>query len=292
MSFSVHRGEIFGFLGPNGAGKTTTLRMLTGLLTPDAGYVSIMGLDLHSSLVEAKMYMGVIPEVGTIYVDLTAEQNLALTGKYYGLSKSRIAARIDELLSMLGLSDRRHDLVRTFSKGMRQRISFACAIIHEPHILFLDEPTEGLDVQSRRLIVDILLRMNGAGCTIFLTTHNIEEANALCQRVAIINKGRLVALDRPEALRSSFEKTQSLEVSFDPHIATEKLCFGHVSKIETSGDKFILYTNDPHAAIEQVMDVARQERARVLSLRTRGPSLEEAFLMLTGDMKQGCEIND
>jgi ABC-2 type transport system ATP-binding protein len=266
--------------------------MLTGLLTPNEGRVIVNGIDLHDHMIKAKMQMGVIPEVGTTYVDLTAEQNLALTGKYYGLSRERIRERTKELLGALGLYERRGDPVRTYSKGMRQRLSFACAIIHEPNVLFLDEPTEGLDVQSRRLLVDMILELNMKGCTIFLTTHNIEEANALCQRVAIINKGRLVALDRPEALRSSFEKTQSLEVSFDPRIATDTLCFGHVSKIETSGDKMILYTDDPHATIKQVVDVAQQEHARILSLRTRGPSLEEAFIMLTDDKRPGCEIVD
>jgi len=292
VSFSVYQGEIFGFLGPNGAGKTTTLRMLTGLLTPDDGRVAIQGFDLQTSLVKAKMQMGVIPEVGTIYVDLTAEQNLALTGRYYGLSRERIAQRTKELLSALGLYDRRADRVRTYSKGMRQRISFACAIIHEPSVLFMDEPTEGLDVQSRRLLIDMVLELNRKGCTIFLTTHNIEEANALCQRVAIINKGRLVALDRPETLRSSFEKTQSVEVSFDPPLDGDALCGGHVSKVETSGDKFILYTDDLHGTIEYVTDIARQRGVRILSLRTRGPSLEEAFVMLTESTSRGCVIND
>jgi len=179
VSFDVEEGEVFGFLGPNGAGKTTTIRLLTGILTPDTGNVTIKNINMKKNPIDAKMMMGVIPEMGNVYVDLTAKQNLILAGKYYGLSKNVLEDKADELLSILELYDRRNDSVRTFSKGMKQRISIACAIIHDPEILFLDEPTEGLDVQSRRLIIKIINDMNKKGCTIFLTTHNIEEANKL-----------------------------------------------------------------------------------------------------------------
>ena len=282
MSFRVNKGEIFGFLGPNGAGKTTTIRMLTGILTPDKGEVIIDGIDLRKNPVRAKTRIGVIPEIGNVYVDLSAKENLSLTGRYYGLSRDLIEKKTRDLLTSLGLFERRDDLVRTFSKGMKQRISIACAIIHEPQILFLDEPTEGLDVQSRRLMLDTIYRVNKQGCTVFLTTHNIEEANKLCERVCIINKGKIVATDRPEKLKSAFDKTQSIEVSFDRKIEQESLSHNPIIKVELFGDKWRLYTTDPDRAIKYVVALAQEEGMHILSLTTCGPSLEEAFIRLTG----------
>jgi ABC-2 type transport system ATP-binding protein len=206
---------MFGFLGPNGAGKTTTIRMLTGLLTPDSGDIFIDGVDIKRNPIKAKMKMGVIPEMGNVYVDLTAKQNIILSGKFYGIPRRDVGRRADSLLEQFELYERRDDHVKTFSKGMKQRINIASAIIHNPQILFLDEPTSGLDVQSQRLIRGIIRQMNQEGTTIFLTTHNIEEANILCERVGIINKGKMAAIDRPEKLRRTFEETQSVEISFD-----------------------------------------------------------------------------
>jgi len=219
ISFSVSEGEIFGFLGPNGAGKTTTIRMLTGLLTPDSGDIFIDGLDIRKNPIKAKMNMGVIPEMGNVYVDLTAKQNIILSGRLYGIPKRELERIADTLLSQFELYERKDDLVKTFSKGMKQRVNIASAIVHSPEILFLDEPTSGLDVQSQRLIKNIVKEMNHKGTTVFLTTHNIEEANILCERVGIINKGEIAAIDTPERLRRAFEETQSVAISFlgGPH---------------------------------------------------------------------------
>jgi ABC-type multidrug transport system, ATPase component len=158
ISISVRPGAIYGFLGPNGAGKTTTIRMLTGVLTPDHGSVVINGTDMESDPMTAKLGMGVIPENGTVYGDLTAEVNLLWTGKFYGMDRATRERRAAEILSRLGLHERKDDLVRTYSKGMRQRIAIACAIIHSPPVLFLDEPTSGLDVASRRLVIRTIAR--------------------------------------------------------------------------------------------------------------------------------------
>lgn len=281
VSFDVYRGEIFGFLGPNGAGKTTTVRMLTGILTPDEGTVSVDGLDLFSSLVQAKMRMGVIPEVGTIYVDLSAQQNIELTGRFYGMGKESIRRRSEELLRELGLYERRNDLVRTYSKGMRQRVSIACAIVHEPSLLFMDEPTEGLDVQSRRLIIATVRRMNMHGCTVFLTTHNIEEANDLCDRVCIINNGAVVALDRPGALKCAFDSTQSVEAVFEPAVGANKAGNVYCIKVDERGDRLVFQTDDPDATVRSAVSFAQESGLRIVSLVTCGPSLEDAFVALT-----------
>ncbi len=285
VSFAVREGEIFGFLGPNGAGKTTTIRMLTGILTPNSGKIAIHGIDMAKDPLAAKMMMGVIPEEGNVYGDLTARENLTLTGKYYGLRKKSIVKRTNELLDELGLQARGDDRIMTFSKGMKQRVSIGCAIIHEPKILFLDEPTEGLDVQSRRMIVDTIHRMNGQGCTVFLTTHNIEEANRLCERVCIINKGEIAAIDRPERLKSTFDKTQTIEVSFDERIEKESLSNGSIDGIEASGDKLKLHTNDLDKTVKYLVGLAQERGVEIISLITCGPSLEEAFVKLTGGGK-------
>jgi len=281
VSLSVPDGRIFGFLGPNGAGKTTTMRMLTGVLTPDAGNVRINGIDIHRHPLDAKMQMGVIPESSTVYGDLTAEQNLHLSGKMYGMPRGVRDERVSEILSRMGLGEKRHLPVRTFSKGMKQRVSIGCAIIHRPKILFLDEPTSGLDVQSRRLVTDTIRQMNGQGSTVFLTTHNIEEANMLCQTVCIINKGGIVAQDSPERLKKMFDTTQSIEVSFDRPVNGDLFTDPGILRAELCGDKWRLYTENPDRILKFIVKEAANRSLGITSLATSGPSLEEAFVHLT-----------
>ena len=281
VSIAVKEGEIFGFLGPNGAGKTTTIRMLTGVLTPDAGSARICGIDIHKNPLEAKMKMGIIPENGTVYSDLTAEQNILWTAKFYGMDGFSRRKRADEILSYLGLTERRHDIVRNFSKGMRQRISIACAIVPSPPVLFLDEPTGGLDVYSRRLVIDTIRRMNDEGSTVFLTTHNIEEANELCTVISVINKGRIIATDSPEKLKKTFDTANYLEIAFEQPVKKEWLAGDGISRVETHGDKWRLYTEDPDRAIKSCAALAEREHVRILSIATSTPTLEEAFVQLT-----------
>jgi ABC-2 type transport system ATP-binding protein len=281
VTITVREGEIFGFLGPNGAGKTTTMRMLTSVLTPDAGTVLINGIDIHRHPLDAKMQMGVIPESSTVYGDMSAEQNLHLSGQMYGMPRALREERIDEILSRMGLSEKRRLPVRTFSKGMKQRVSIACAIIHRPKVLFLDEPTSGLDVQSRRLVIETIRDMNEQGSTIFLTTHNIEEANTLCQTVCIINKGKIVAQDSPERLKKMFNTTQSVEVSFDRTVTRDLFAAEGIIRAELCGDKWRLYTDNPDRVLKYLVGRAERESIGINSLTTSGPSLEEAFVQLT-----------
>ncbi|MGA2914204.1 MAG: ABC transporter ATP-binding protein [Methanoregula sp.] len=281
VSLTVREGETFGFLGPNGAGKTTTIRLLTGVLTPDAGSVRINGIDIHRHPLDAKMQMGVIPESSTVYGDLSAEQNLHLSAKMYGMPRAVREKRIDEILLQLGLNEKRRLLVRTFSKGMKQRVSIACAIIHRPRVLILDEPTSGLDVQSRRLVIETIHHMNEQGSTIFLTTHNIEEANTLCQTVCIINKGKIVAQDSPERLKKMFDTTQSVEVSFDRTVTRDLFAAEGILRAEPCGDKWRLYTDNPDWVLKYLVGCAERESLGITSLTTSGPSLEEAFVHLT-----------
>ena len=282
ISFKVKRGEIFGFLGPNGAGKTTTIRMLTGLLTPDSGDVFIDGLDIRRNPIKAKTKLGVIPEMGNIYIDLSARQNIVLAGKYYGIPGKELKKKADSLLDQFGLFERRNDLVRTFSKGMKQRVNIASAIAHNPEILFLDEPTAGLDVQSQRMIRDIINQMNQRGTTIFLSTHNIEEANKLCERVGIINKGKIATIDRPEKLRKTFEESRSVEVSFDKSIDNGLMEKSNlVNKIERWGDKWKLFTDNPDKLVKYLAKLAEAHKLIIVSMEICGASLEDVFVKLT-----------
>jgi ABC-2 type transport system ATP-binding protein len=282
ISFEVKKKEIFGFLGPNGAGKTTTIRMLTGLLTPNSGDVFIDGLDITINPIKAKMKFGVIPEKGNIYVDLTARQNIILAGKYYGVPGKELEKKADSLLAQFGLFERRNSLVKTFSKGMKQKVNIASALVHNPEILFLDEPTLGLDVQSQRLIRNIIKEMNQGGTTVFLTTHNIEEANMLCERVGIINKGKIAAIDTPEKLKRTFEQTQSIEVSFNKAVDGNLIKKpGVANRIEKLGDKWKLYTDNPDKLVKYLARFAEDQKLTIVSIQICGVSLEDVFVKLT-----------
>jgi len=282
VSITIPEGGIFGFLGPNGAGKTTTIRMLTGVLTPDSGRVSVFGEDVHENPIAAKLNMGVIPENGTVYSDLTAKQNILITGKFYGMEKDPCEKRAEELLERLGLTERQNDLVRMFSKGMRQRISIACAIVHSPPLLVLDEPTTGLDVYSRRLVIDTVRHMNEGGSTVLITTHNIDEANALCTDIGIINRGKIVATGSPEKLKKTFDTSRYVEVSFDRPVGGELFSAPGITHAEQWGDKWRVYSGDPDLAVKHLAYVADREKLSIVSIATSNPSLEEAFVKLTG----------
>ncbi|MBN1432323.1 MAG: ATP-binding cassette domain-containing protein [Methanomicrobiaceae archaeon] len=281
VSLSIPEGGIFGFLGPNGAGKTTTIRMLTGVLIPDSGKVSVFGDDVHQNPIAAKLKMGVIPENGTVYSDLTARQNILLTGKFYGMEKDLCEKRAAEILERLGLTERRNDLVRLFSKGMRQRISIACAIVHSPPLLVLDEPTTGLDVYSRRLVIDTVRHMNEDGSTVLLTTHNIDEANALCSDIGIIDKGKIIASGSPEKLKKTFDTSRYVEISFDRPVGKEIFSAPGITRAEQWGDKWRIYSDDPDIAVKHLASVAERDNLSIISIATSNPSLEEAFVKLT-----------
>jgi len=283
ISFEIRGREIFGFLGPNGAGKTTTIRILTGILLPDEGEAKIMGIDIIKDPIAAKRIMGVVPEVCNVYVDLSAWENMILMGKLYGVRKDEREKKAEEILQKFGLWQRKDEKTRRFSKGMKQRLILAMSLIHNPEVLFLDEPTSGLDVQSSRMIREVLQELKLKGKTIFLTTHNIEEANLLCDRVAIINKGKIVAIDTPERLKGAFQKTQSVEVAFDriPLNIKEIENIPHVNSCQRLGDKLRLYTPNPDRVIRKLTEYSEKNNLRFISLSILGPSLEDVFVKLT-----------
>lgn len=283
VDFTVREGEVFGFLGPNGAGKTTTQRMLTTLLTPTEGEARIFGNDLAGDPYPAKRQIGLVPEESNVYTELTAWGNLIFTARLYRVPPQERKKRAQELLENFGLWEKRGVKVEDFSKGMRRRLSIAMAIIHKPSLLFLDEPTPGLDAQSTRTIRNLIRQMNAEGTTIFLTTHQIEEANQLCDRVAIINHGEIAAIDTPERLKAAFQRTQSVEIAFEPNDAQPD--FTTMPSVNTQlkiGDKWRIYTEDPSALLPHLLRYAEEQRWRIISLNTLAPSLEDVFLEITG----------
>ena len=215
LNLIVKRGEIFGFLGPNGAGKTTTIKLMTGLLRPTSGIVKIMGKDVQENPVEAKRAIGLIPEEPQIYDKLTGKEFLRFMGNLFGIDKKEIEKRIKELLKIFDLSEKGEELIQSYSHGMKQKITIAGALIHSPEILFFDEPTVGLDPKSAKIIKDILKLRAKAGDCIFMSTHILEIAERLCDRVGIIQNGQLIAVGNIEELRGlSVEKKSNLEEIF------------------------------------------------------------------------------
>jgi ABC-2 type transport system ATP-binding protein len=291
ISFSVGEGETFGFLGPNGAGKTTTIRILTGVSRPSSGTASIFGHDIEHDKIAARQSMGIVSENSNVYDDLTAWQNMMFSAELYHVGKKEREEKATELLRKFELYDRRDDKARGFSKGMKRRLTLSMGLVNSPRLLFLDEPTSGLDVQSNLIIRDVVSELVLEGVTVFLTTHNIEEANVMCDRVAIINKGNIVAIDAPEALKKTIQSVQSIEVSFDHNSANQLDELSHlplVNEAQKAGDKFKLYTEDPSEVIDSVVDYAQMNKLKIVSIATLGPSLEDVFIRLTG-LQRGDE---
>jgi len=281
INFEVKKGEIFGFLGPNGAGKTTTIRILTGLLKPDEGKAFVVGYDVAKNPIEAKQCIGVVPEVSNAYIDLTAWENLTLIGKLYGVPAQKLQENATKLLKEFGLYEVKDKLVRGFSKGMKQKLLLCMALVNDPEVLFLDEPTSGLDVESARLLREKITQFNRDGKTVFLSTHNMEEANQLCHRTAIINHGKIAAIDTPENLRAQSMELQYIEVLFDRNMNIQEISkHPSVSKASPAGNKVRIYTANPSDVIEFLADFAKQNGTRILSLNTMMPSLEDVFLKL------------
>ncbi len=286
INFEVRKKEIFGFLGPNGAGKTTTIRILTGVIKPDGGTATIMGHNILKEPLKAKQIISVVPEMANAYINLTAWQNLMLIGELYGVPKKVRQERARHLLRDFKLFERRKHLARGFSKGMKQKLILCMALLTEPQVLFLDEPTSGLDVESARLIRDTIRQYNRDGTTIFLSTHNMEEANRLCDRIAIINHGEIAAIDNPESLRMKSSTLKSVEVSFNKSVSVNELPKNaNVTEAKKIGDKIKLYTDEPHSVINSIIDYARSQDLKIISLNTLAPTLEDVFIKLVREYK-------
>jgi ABC-2 type transport system ATP-binding protein len=284
VDLDVLRGEVFGLLGPNGAGKSTTISILTGMIAPSGGTISVCGFDLLRQPDEVKRRIGLVPQELALYPTLSPTANLRFFGRIYGLHGKQLQSRVDWALEVAGLTERRSDPVGTFSGGMQRRLNLAAGLIHRPEILFLDEPTVGVDPQSRNHIFDCIEQLNGEGMTVVYTTHYMEEAERLCDRIGILDAGRIIALDTPERLldrlggvmvRLSLDGAEAL---VEPLSAIEGVT---ACRIVEDGALEIECSSLDHVLARIVLAVDEQG-SKIKGLQVTERNLEEVFLHLTG----------
>lgn len=278
LSFDVRAGECFGLLGPNGAGKSTTLRMLIGLSAPQAGTIEVLGLPVPARSREVRALIGVVPQADALDPDFTVAENLRVFGRYFGLSAGAIDARIPELLDFAGLAAKRDARIAELSGGMKRRLTLARALVNDPRILFLDEPTTGLDPQARHLIWERLKQLLRRGKTIVLTTHFMEEAQRLCDRLAIVDHGRLIAQAAPQTLIDAQIEPDVIELVDEQAAqwAQRALATPGVARAERIGDTLLAYCTDPQPLL------AALAASPGLRWLRRPADLEDVFLKLTG----------
>ena len=278
LDFSVGRGECFGLIGPNGAGKTTTIRLCLGLATPDAGRIELMGCSVPRQAAAARMSVGVVTQFDTLDPDFTVTENLLVYGRYFGLHDATLRARIPSLIEFAALQGREHARIADLSGGMKRRLSLARALVHDPALVFLDEPTTGLDPQARHLIWDRLKSLLGAGKAIVLTTHFMDEAERLCQRVMVLDHGRRLDEDTPLGLIARHCEPSVVEMYGAPLDDAARLAEPLARRIERSGDTLFAYTLDA-APLQAALAPLQAQGLRVLQ---RVGNLEDVFLKLTG----------
>ncbi len=285
ISFEVRDGEIFGLLGPNGAGKTTTINMICGVLKPDGGRVVIGGRDIWLEPKAVKRGLGVVPQEIAVYEDLTARDNLAFWGSLYGLSGRRLRQRVDESLTMVGLSDRAGDRVEGFSGGMKRRLNLCMGLLHRPSLLLLDEPTVGIDPQARLNILEVVGRVAAAGTTVLYTTHYMEEAEELCDRIAIIDHGRVLSLGTLDELTRLAGEAEVLRLtgSFEDPAHRERLAAIEGVRVLTSDDRLAVLSIDADGpGLMAVLPRVLAAGLEVDDVSIQQPNLQSVFISLTG----------
>ena len=279
IDFDLQRGEAFGFLGPNGAGKTSTMRMIGCVSPVTEGTLTVLGLDPARDGVEIRGRLGVVPQEDSLDADLTVRENIVVYGRYFGLPRKRLRVRADELLEFVELTDRANDRVEPLSGGLKRRLTIARSLVNEPEVLLLDEPTTGLDPQARHVVWDRLYRLKREGVTLLLTTHYMDEAEQLCDRLVVMDKGKIVAEGSPRELIERYSTREVLELRFgDGQPDVSQWTDGLVSRVEPLPDRVLLYTDDGDAASHEL-------HARGLvpeSVLVRRSTLEDVFLHLTG----------
>jgi lipooligosaccharide transport system ATP-binding protein len=281
IDFDLQRGEAFGFLGPNGAGKSSTMRMIGCVSPPSAGELSILGLDPVRDGREIRSRLGVVPQDDTLDVELTVRENLLVYGRYFGLPRDVIRERSARLLEFVQLSDRADDQVEPLSGGMKRRLTIARSLINEPDIMLLDEPTTGLDPQARHAVWDRLFRLKQQGVTLVLTTHYMDEAEQLCDRLVVMDAGKIAAGGTPRELIERYSSPEVLELRFDPaehQQSAEKLASVPAQRREVLADRVLLYVEDGDHALA----AARAQGVEPLTSLVRRGTLEDVFLRLTG----------
>ncbi len=277
VSFAIERGECYGLLGPNGAGKTTTLRLCLGLIEPDAGTLQLLGMPVPAKAREARIRVGVVPQMDNLDPDFTVEENLLVYGRYFGIEDDEVRARIPQLLEFAGLTGRTGARIQELSGGMKRRLTLARALVNDPEVIFMDEPTTGLDPQARHLIWERMKTLLGEGRTILLTTHFMDEAERLCSRLAIMDAGRIIAEDSPRQLVAQHIEPQVVEVYGDGVENWSRTQASRLAdRVELTGETAFCYAINPAPLL------ATLEAEPALRYLHRHANLEDVFLKLTG----------
>ena len=287
VSFNIEEGEIFSLLGPNGAGKTTTISMLSTLYTPTSGDATIAGHSITKSPMDVRNAIGVVPQDLALYEDLTARENLIFWGQMYGLSGGALKSRVDEVLQQIGLTDKAKDRVKTYSGGMKRRVNIGVGLLHKPRLLFMDEPTVGIDPQSRRAILDTVKDLNKKGMTVLYTTHYMEEAEELSNRVGIIDHGQLIAIGTQKELTKQVGETETLILHIsendDPEALAKKFReIKEVLEANVVNNEISVITPSAKDVLAAVVTKANERGIKIHSIDIREPNLEAVFLHLTG----------
>ncbi len=283
VSFSIKEGECYGLLGPNGAGKTTTISIMSSILKPDSGDVFINGRNIYTQAAASKKEIGVVPQEIALYNELSASDNLLFWGKMYGVPKKDLKVRMDELLNLLGLYERRNDKIGIYSGGMKRRINIAAALLHRPKVLFMDEPTVGIDPQSRNLIFEVVEKLHNQGITIVYTTHYMEEAERLCNRIGIIDNGKIIAEGTLDELKKNTNAKETIVVTFnnlDERNALKIRSSWSDSKLFDNVVHF--YTSDLKKGLPEIIARCHETETDITNIEFLKVNLETVFLSLTG----------
>ena len=285
VSFEVRPGEIFSLLGPNGAGKTTIISMLCCLLRPNEGDARVMGHSIRSDPLDVKSVLGVVPQDIALYEDLTARENLTFWGKMYGLRGAALKARVNEMLDIIGLRDRANERVGKYSGGMKRRVNIGVALLHKPKVIYLDEPTVGIDPQSRRNILDSVVALKNEGMTVLYTSHYMEEAQELSDHIAIMDHGKLIACGTHEELvklvgqQTRIDLTLNVEAS---RVLGSWQTVEGVARVSAEEGTISVLVEDSNRVLPRLFEAATRLSARITSVDIREPNLEAVFLHLTG----------
>jgi ABC-2 type transport system ATP-binding protein len=285
VSFSVEKGEIFSLLGPNGAGKTTVISMLSCLLRPEEGDAQVMGHSIRTDQMGVKSVLGVVPQEIALYEDLSARENLTFWGKMYSLRGPALKSRVDEVLEIIGLTDRAKEHVKKYSGGMKRRVNIGIALLHKPQIIYMDEPTVGIDPQSRRSILDSVLKLKTEGTTVLYTTHYMEEAQELSNHIAIMDQGKMIAIGTHEELVKIVGAMDRITVTINAESAKVleawKAVRG-VTQVSANDGTLTILADDSNRVLPRLFETAASNGTRITSVAIQEPNLETVFLHLTG----------
>jgi len=283
ISFKIKKGEIVGILGPNGAGKTTTIRLLTGIFKLESqASIEIYNEDITKNLSKHKINFGIVPEVSNAFSDFTVWQNLKFSGSIYGFPKEKIEKHSKKLLEQFGLIDKMHSKTKALSKGLKQRLNFCLALLHEPSILILDEPTSGLDPISVKLMRNRILQLKEEGKTILITTHDMQEAQTICDRILIMNRGKIITDESPDTLREKFKSTSRILFKFDGVLSNDKknTLIDTFNKIKKENDYYVFSSDDVIKDASMLYNFSEENNLNISDFQVKETSLEEVFIHL------------